>query len=391
MNGSQFTPCCAGSAQPPSRRGLLKAAGAVGGAGLMALGGSGAAVAAPGSAGNGAHRGEWAGLRVVLLGTGGGPVPMTDRQMTSQAVVVDGRAYVVDCGSGVVRQLYAAGITHAMVRALFVTHFHADHFSDYLPMILFGRPIPGVGYGYPDRLHVYGPPSLGLPPGTPAPGVELIRPENPHPGMTDVHHGILEGFATTTNSQGIASRMGPDIRDLVVPHDIPVTAPASLPAPPRTRPFTVYEDDRVRVSATLVTHYWPFPAFGFRFDTDHGSVTFSGDTTPSANLVELARGTDLLVHEVMDGQRMIDTGTAEDMVRGLRGCHTDITEVGGVAADAGARRLALSHIVPLGLTSPTPPKIPVGRWRSRVGRDYGGDLVLGEDLMRLRVRGRRTR
>ncbi|MGW4379187.1 MBL fold metallo-hydrolase [Kitasatospora sp. NPDC004531] len=339
----------------------------------------------------GAKKEAWAGLNVVLLGTGGGPVPMTDRQMTSQAVVVDGAAYVVDCGSGVVRNLYAAGITHGMVRAMFITHFHADHFSDYLPMILFGRPIPGVGYGYRNPLQVYGPPSLGLPPGTPAPGVELIRPQNPHPGMVDVHNGILEGFATTTNSQGIASRMGPDIRDLVAPHDIPISASAALPAPPRMRPFTVFEDERVKVSATLVNHYWPFPSFGFRFDTDHGSVTFSGDTTPSDNLVELARGTDLLVHEIMDGQRMIDGGTAETMVNGLRTCHTDITEVGDVAARAGAGQLALSHIVPLGLTAPTPPKIPAGQWRSRIRRDYSGPVMVGEDLARLTVKGKRSR
>ena len=58
-------------------------------------------------------------------------------------------------------------------------------------------------------------------------------------------------------------------------------------------------DDNVVVTATLVSHYDVYPAFGFRFDlTKSGvSVTFSGDTTKSENLITLAHGTDVLVHE----------------------------------------------------------------------------------------------
>ncbi|MFJ8956291.1 hypothetical protein ACIRO1_40015 [Streptomyces sp. NPDC102381] len=51
-------------------------------------------------------------------------------------------------------------------------------------------------------------------------------------------------------------------------------------APPM-RPFTVMEDDRLKVTAVLVPHGPVFPSFAFRFDTDHGSVTFSGAPGPS--------------------------------------------------------------------------------------------------------------
>jgi hypothetical protein len=90
---------------------MLKAIGALGEASVAGLAGAtltpaaaNAESARPGPGGR-----DWSGTSVVLLGTGCGPVPMTDRQMTSQVVVVDGAAYVADCGSGVVRQLYAAG------------------------------------------------------------------------------------------------------------------------------------------------------------------------------------------------------------------------------------------------------------------------------------------
>ncbi|MCC5348697.1 MBL fold metallo-hydrolase, partial [Staphylococcus aureus] len=65
------------------------------------------------------------------------------------------------------------------------------------------------------------------------------------------------------------------------------------------KPVVFYEDDRVKVSATLVQHAPVFPSFAFRFDTEDGSVVFSGDTGPSENLVRMARGADVLVHEVI--------------------------------------------------------------------------------------------
>lgn len=380
----------------PSRRGLLRATGMLAAAGLTAsaeLFRPAPAAAAPGFGSSSGANGpipvsgdRWRGTSLALLGTSGGPIPLADRCMTSQAVVVDGAAYLVDCGSGVVNQMYRAGLNHRMMRALFITHFHADHVSDYLPLILFGRPINGFGTVYSEPVHIYGPSSFGLPPGTPLEGVPLVNPSAPHPGMVDVHNGALAGFATTVNSQYIKSPMGPDVRDFLIPHDIPVPADPASSEPPRLAPFTVMEDDRVRVTATLASHYWPFPSYAFRFDTDHGSITFSGDTSPSDNIVELAQGTDILVHEIMDGQGMLDHGVPETMVEALRTCHTDITEIGTIAAAAGAQTLVLSHIVPLDLASAAPPPIPDRLWQSRISRDYGGPVVIGKDLTVLSTR-----
>ena len=60
---------------------------------------------------------------------------------------------------------------------------------------------------------------------------------------------------------------------------------------PTMEPVVIYpEDDHgVQVTAILVQHAPVFPAFGFRFDTPHGSVVFSGDTGPCDNVVRLAR------------------------------------------------------------------------------------------------------
>ena len=80
-----------------------------------------------------------AATRLVLLGTGGGAYPKKARRCGyANAVVVDEVVYVVDCGEGVHRQLWRAGLTansalgpqRPCVRAIFVTHLHADHIMD---------------------------------------------------------------------------------------------------------------------------------------------------------------------------------------------------------------------------------------------------------------------
>lgn len=168
------------------------------------------------------------------------------------------------------------------------------------------------------------------------------------------------------------------------PHDIAlpegIDAPVDAAPMPRIRPFVVHEDDRVRVTATLVEHSPVFPAFAFRFDTEDGSVTFSGDTAPSENLIELAGGTDLLVHEVIDRAwaeaRYPEPRTPEQeaTLKHLLESHTTIEQVGPVAEAAGARTLVLNHLVPGEGALP--------QYR-KAGAGFGGRLIVGKDLQEI--------
>jgi len=157
---------------------------------------------------------------------------------------------------------------------------------------------------------------------------------------------------------------------------------------PPVDPFPVYEDDLVRVTATLVNHAPVFPSFGFRFDTEDGSITISGDTAPSDNLVRLAQGTDILVHECIDAAwvnaRFPEprTPAIEGLVQHLLGSHTSIEQVGPVGDRAGAGTLVLTHLVPA--------NNPVATWQ-KAQAGFSRRLVVGEDLLRLGVGRKRVR
>ncbi|MGH3652358.1 MBL fold metallo-hydrolase [Glutamicibacter sp.] len=190
----------------------------------------------------------------------------------------------------------------------------------------------------------------------------------------------MRAFATDYNDRAIDSGK-PVPQELFHARDIPLSEQALLDpneSPhPRMKPFVFYEDDRVKVSATLVAHAPVFPALAFRFDTDDGSVVFSGDTGPSENLIRMARGADILVHEVIApegaAQRYPEPRSPEDEAayQHLLTSHTSVDVVGSIAQRAGVPTLVLTHFVPAGW--------PLERWRD-AQKGYDGRVIVGADL-----------
>jgi ribonuclease BN (tRNA processing enzyme) len=125
-----------------------------------------------------------------------------------------------------------------------------------------------------------------------------------------------------------------------------------------------------------------FPALASRFDTADGSVVFSGDTSPSENLIEMAQGADVLVHEVIARgwvERLLPqprNDAQEGLFQHLINAHTVIEDVGPVAERAKAKTLVLSHVVP--------GNWPEDDWQ-RAKNGYSGTLVVGKDLDRVGV------
>lgn len=323
---------------------------------------------------------------VVLLGTSGGPKWRRTRSGIATAVVVGGAVYLVDCGYGAGAQLVRAGLSPAQLRAVLVTHLHSDHTADLANLLLYGW-FDGLE-DVAEPVTCLGPPSRGafpqeMPDGGPVP--RLVRPEEPSPGFTAMVRHLEAAHATDLNDRMRDTRRR-DYRELLSVGDIELPAGVVIDpdhdAAPDVEPWLVHEDDRVRVTATLVQHAPMAPAFAFRFDAGTGSVVVSGDTGPCDNLVRLAEGADVLVHEVIDEEyvaRHYEGGrTAQQraMIAHHLSAHTTVPQVGGIAERAGVRTLVLSHFVP--------GDIEVPRWHE-AGKHFSGELVVGEDLLRVPI------
>ncbi|MEA5455601.1 MBL fold metallo-hydrolase [Sinomonas sp. JGH33] len=324
------------------------------------------------------------GPHVVALGTAGGPrwwnsPGGSQRSGISTAVVIQERVYLVDCGQGTGRQLKNAGLGMDQVRGLFITHLHSDHTVDLASMILFGqfeRKNPAL-----EPIRVFGPGPRGkLPPlSTRAESVpDVVAPANPGPGIEELFDLLSAAYATDINDRIFDSLTRPpsthfDVHDIVLPEGTGFDPNDNVC--PDMEPFTIFEDDLVEVTAILVSHHPTAPAFAFRFDSAEGSVTISGDTAPCRNLVRLAQSTDLLMHEAIDLEIIAAQYTDQALMKATmdhhRRAHTTARQAGDLATQAGARSLALHHLVPA--------SAPAESWLT-ARETFAGQIFVPDDL-----------
>lgn len=271
--------------------------------------------------------------QVVMLGTGT-PNADPERSGPCVAVVVRGRAYLVDAGPGLVRRAAAAqrngiaALAPERLGIVFITHLHSDHtvgLPDLMltPWVLERR----------EPLEVYGP--VGVRSMTDhllaAYGEDIrMRIEGLEPDQTDgwqVHaHEIVAGLA--------------------------------------------YQDSNVKVTAFAVPHANWRHAFGYRFETPDRVIVVSGDTRPSDSLVEACKGCDILVHEVYSADRFATR--PPEWQRYHADAHTSTTELAALAARAKPRLLVLYHQLFWGTDDE-------GLVRE-VRRGYDGAVVSAKDL-----------
>jgi ribonuclease BN (tRNA processing enzyme) len=385
----------AGELPESSRRRFLQGMGATAVAGGMLMAGTGTAKADSGGGGRNhpvANR-----TRLIMLGVGGGPAyTRSDVFGISTAVVYENRVYLVDAGLGSYRRLVQSGLAAqptapsslTNVRGIFFTHLHSDHITDWPAMYVTG-PSNRTGRPAGDRIAVRGPSRRDtLPrlfrPNLPEP--ELVNPGDPTPGIAGMTGYLRQAFASDFNDRardgsGTAPDALFDVQDIDLSGIWEIDPDGRPPRLPR--PIEVWQDGEVRITATLVDHHPTAPSFGFRFDTPDGSIVVSGDTTVSQNLIDLARNTDYLVHEVIDPVFVdeIVARTPPELREGLREhlleSHTTIEQVGrDVAEPARVRHLVLNHLVP---NDPSPL-----RWAA-AQNGYSGELTVGTDLLQLGV------
>ncbi|MPZ22818.1 MAG: MBL fold metallo-hydrolase [Dehalococcoidia bacterium] len=222
-------------------------------------------------------------MRVTFLGTGAAANP--DREQCSVAVEAEQQTLLFDVssGTGILRQLCAAGVDNSTIRHVFLSHSHFDHAGGLPPLML--------------ALMECGSPSLTVHGARET--LDAVRCS-----MYDELPGV---------EQWMGERLAWDIMD---------------------SGEVFHVAGKTRVEAVAVDH--TVPCLGYVARDNGNSAAFSGDTRFCERLIAASEGCDLLVHEA---------AATEDMKEWLKMTgHSSARDAACAARDAGARRLVLTHI-----------------------------------------------
>lgn len=283
-------------------------------------------------------------MQITLLGTGT-PAPSLVRQSSGLLIRAGADLIVMDHGPGAHHRLLESGHHAVDVSHAFFSHLHYDHCLDY-PRLVLQRWDMGADR-IPD-LMVYGPAPIAR--------------------MTALLFGEDGAWA-------------PDIRARIEhPSSIDVFQarggrPPRRPPVPQVRevhPADVIDGNGWTVTVGRAAHVEPhLECIAFRLDCEDGSLCYSGDSGMCDEIVELARGCDLLIH-----MNHHFSGTEPSAAyRAACGNHRDNAIV---ARRAGVRTLVLTHILP---------QIDQPGIRERIiqeiRQEFDGTVIWGQDLMQL--------
>jgi ribonuclease Z len=306
-------------------------------------------------------------LSLFFAGTAGS-VPTPRRGLPALLLRAGGDRILLDCGEGTQQQLLrSVGLPE--LDAIFITHYHLDHWLGIVGMLktfdLRARERP---------LNVYGPPGLKA----------LFHNLKPLIGRTAYPLQITE-----LEPHGEVRFGGYVIASFPVKHRVEAYG------------YAFIEDDRpgrFDVAAARALGVTEGPDFG---RLQHGEtvngvrpeqvvgpgrhgrrIVYSGDTAPVQTVEVYAHGADVLVHEALwvpaVDRLVARVPNAATLKKHIIDSHTAAEDCGRVAAAAGVKTLVLSHLVP-----GDDPTITERMWVDAAKAHFGGEVILGKDLMEL--------
>ncbi len=249
--------------------------------------------------------------KIVFLGTSNA-IPDETHENTHLLVVGDTRLVLVDCVNSPILRLQKVGVDFHNLTDLVLTHFHPDHVAGVpqllMNMWLMGRRRP---------LNVYG------------------------------LHYTLDRMERLMEFYGWA--------------DWPDFFPVAFYRIPAQEMMTVLDSEEMSIYASPVRHMIPCIGLRVEFKRQNKVVAYSCDTEPCAQVIRLAEGADILIHEAA----------------GAFLGHSSAAQAGDVARQAEAGSLYLVHY-PTGLFA-------AGNPVSEAAKRFQGPVTLAEDFMTLEI------
>jgi len=251
-------------------------------------------------------------MEITFLGTGVA-IPQKDRVQSGMIVRLEEKPLLIDCGSGVLNRFPEAGISHVEVDTVLLSHLHLDHVADLHPLIkanwLRGN----------TSMKVYGP-----------------------EGTEEWFSKVLDAY------EYIQEEVDVDVIELL--------------------PGKEFTPDGFDCEISCIEAIHSVPALAYRITGEDGEFVYSGDTEPSREIIELAEGADLLIHECSFPPSMKVTNHTTPIAL------ADILE----EYDPEIGSICLTHFYPE----------MQGHERETVHqlkKYFEGEVILAEDLMKLEL------
>jgi ribonuclease Z len=245
--------------------------------------------------------------KLIFLGTSNA-IPGEDHENTHMVVVGEKRIVLIDCPNSPFLRFQKVGVDSNHLSDLILTHFHPDHVS-----------------GVPQLL------------------MEMW----------------LRGRHQPLNVHGLAHTIDriEDLMEFYNWSEWPGFYPVRFLRLPQGALVSVIESDEFQISASPMQHFVPSIGLRIKFTSSNKTLVYSSDTEPCGQIIKLAEGADVLVHESA----------------GAMPGHSSAANAGETARLAKARSLYLIHYPTGQFASGN----PVAEARER----YDGPVTLAEDFM----------
>lgn len=290
----------------------------------------------------------------TTLGTAGGPVVHPDRSQPANLLTAGNNLWLVDCGDGALEKLSATGHQPSDIDAVFISHLHLDHIGGLQGLI-------GLRWMQHQKrpLTIYGP-----------------------PGTQEVVSNII-------------ASLGPSVAiDIGVNKKRMQIDPAKVVEVVTMTGGSQHSINGITVTAAQNSHFdnqdgepadTGTESLSYRFSTKNYSIGYTGDTGESEAVIHLFKGVDLIVSEVIDLQGIIANLNSPKspmpeevkprLIKHLMMHHLTPQEAGKIAAEAGAKRLVLTHLAIAGPLT----KVSSGLI-SAVHETYQGEVEIAHDV-----------